>query len=105
MEHIYMDFEKKIQKDRFLMKICQSLQATSVAHIHLILTLEARNWLFFSSRVRKMQFSLLVLGFFVISEKHSQQYNRRTCGTCPKIKKYRKIDFWACSTCPPIVLL
>ena len=45
---VYMDFGEFFEKNRFLMKINSSLQATSAANTHEILTLGVRNWLNFS---------------------------------------------------------
>ena len=44
----YMDFGKFFEKNRFLMKIYSSLQATSAANTYQILTLRVRNSLNFS---------------------------------------------------------
>ncbi len=49
----YMDSELRFQKKWFSMKIRKSLQTTRAANTHQILTLGARNLLFFSSWIRK----------------------------------------------------
>ena len=47
-QNAHMGFGEFFEKNRFLMKINSSLQATSAANTYQILTLGVRNWLNFS---------------------------------------------------------
>ena len=92
----YMDSELRFQKNWFSMKICKSLQTTRATNTHQILTLGARNSLFFFELNSKNA----ILEHFVISEATSVYSNKRR--RQPKIDFHDFsvfFDFCVCATC------